>query len=103
MKISATLIILTLALTALTLKTDFLTEQKKFVKVRIAFKEKETLIKKKLNEISLKTDNFNILITVYKDSDELDIYAKKKTIKFQKAFTKLINLTRQVIFTYLLA
>ena len=28
MKISATLIILTLALTALTLKTDFLTEQK---------------------------------------------------------------------------
>jgi len=79
MKITATLIILTLVLTALTLKTDFLTEQKKFVKVRTAFKEKEKLIGQKLNEIGLKTDNFNILIAIYKDSDELDIYAKKKT------------------------
>jgi murein L,D-transpeptidase YafK len=79
MKITASLILLTLVLTALTFKTDFLTEQKKFARVRTAFTEKEKLIEQKLNDIGLKTDNFNVLIVVYKDSDELDIYAKKKT------------------------
>jgi len=79
MKTKATLLILTFALAALTFKTDFLTEQKKFERVRKAFKEKEKLIEQKLKELDLKTDNFNILIAVYKDSDEFEIYAKKKT------------------------
>ncbi|MBK6962504.1 MAG: L,D-transpeptidase family protein [Bacteroidales bacterium] len=66
-------------LEALTFRTDFLTEQKKYEKVRTAFREKEMIVGQKLSENNLEKNNLNILIVVYKDSDELEIYAKKKT------------------------
>lgn len=61
-----------------TFQTSFLTEQKKFARVRAAFTEKETTIKQTLQKTGLAIDNFHILIVAYKDCDELEIYARKK-------------------------
>ncbi|HEX8040678.1 MAG TPA: L,D-transpeptidase family protein [Chryseosolibacter sp.] len=58
---------------------DFLSEQKKFEKVRTAFEEKGGTIGHTLAENGLEADNLNILISVYKDNDELEVYGKKKT------------------------
>lgn len=64
--------------------SDFLTEQKKFERVRVAIKEKQQSIEKKLNEHQLTIDNFNLLIVAYKDTGELELYAKKKQDKVYK-------------------
>lgn len=61
-----------------TLQTDFLTEQKKFERVRTAIKDKQDFIEKKLKENQIAIDNLNLLFVAYKDNDLLDIYAKTK-------------------------
>ena len=58
---------------------DFLTEQKKFEKVRTAFEEKGETLGQTLAENGLDSRNLHILISVYKDNDELEVYGKKKT------------------------
>lgn len=65
-------------LSVLNLKADFLTEQKKFERVRVAIKEKQDFIVKKLKEQQLTTDNLHLLLVAYKDNDVLDVYAKNK-------------------------
>lgn len=65
-------------LLSFTFQTDFLTEQKKFERVRVAIKDKQSILEKKLNENQLTIHDFNILIIAYKDDNRLDIYAKKK-------------------------
>lgn len=60
------------------LQTDFLTEQKKFARVRTAIKEKQYVIEKNLKNNELTIDNFNLLFVAYKDNDLLEVYAKKK-------------------------
>lgn len=81
------IIILLLAtfLPSFTLPTDFLTEQKKFARVRTAIKEKQGFIDKKLNENQITIDNFNLLFVAYKDNDLLEVYAKtKQETKYKK-------------------
>ena len=63
-------------LLSFTPQTNFLTEQKKFERVRTAIKEKQSAIEKKLKENQLEIDNFNLLFVAYKDNDLLDIYAR---------------------------
>ena len=58
---------------------DFLTQQKHFEKVRTAIEEKQQIIETALAGNGLETANFNMLIIAYKDEEELEIYAKKKT------------------------
>ncbi|MBX3164087.1 MAG: L,D-transpeptidase family protein [Bacteroidetes bacterium] len=60
------------------LQTDFLTEQKKFERVRTAIKDKQDFIEQKLKENQITIDNLNLLFVAYKDNDVLDIYAKTK-------------------------
>lgn len=79
MKAAIIITTLTLILEAFTSPPDFLTEQKKFGKVRTAIEEKGKTIGQTLTGNGLEPGNVNILITVYKDDDELEIYAKKKT------------------------
>ncbi|MHC1778339.1 MAG: murein L,D-transpeptidase family protein [Lentimicrobium sp.] len=79
MKTTAALISMIFMLEALTFRADFLTEQKKYERVRTAFREKELMIEQKLAETKLEKDNLNILIAVYKETDEFEIHAKKKT------------------------
>ena len=71
-----------------TLQTDFLTEQKKYKRVRTAVEEKQQGLEKKLSENQLTIQNFNMLIVACKDSDILDIYAKKKQ---DTAYKKILS------------
>ena len=68
--------------------TGFLTEQKKFPRVRAALQEKENTISEKLKANGLQLDNFHVLFVAYKDSDEFDIYTRKKT---ETLYKKLIT------------
>ncbi len=68
-----------LVVTACSSQIDFLAEQKKFVRVREAFADKEELVTKTLSELSLSVNDLNILFIAYKDSDELELYVKSKS------------------------
>ena len=58
--------------------SDFLTEQRKYERVRIALKEKEKTVAENLKKNGLNPDSLNILITVCKEEQKLNVYAKKK-------------------------
>ena len=73
--------------TALVVTTDFITEQKKYARVKQAYSDKEELLTKKLKEVNLDLNNINILITVFKNEGELTIYVKKKTEEKYKKLT----------------
>lgn len=67
---------------------DFVSEQKKYKKVRTAYQEKETYLTQKLKEKNLSLQNLNILMVAYKTEGELEIYVKSKTDKsYQKFLT----------------
>lgn len=87
MKTKTSIFLLTLILESFTFQADFLTKQKSFERVRTAMHEKEKVIWQRLNENGLEPGNLNILIVAYKDNDELEIYAKKKT---ETIFKRLI-------------
>ncbi|MBK6263744.1 L,D-transpeptidase family protein [Marivirga sp. S37H4] len=84
----AILIILGTSLSALVSPTDFLTEQKRYQRVRTSIADKEQLISEKLLKNGLALDNLNILIIAYKEEDQLELYAKKKDeLTYQKLIT----------------
>ncbi|WP_320054804.1 L,D-transpeptidase family protein [uncultured Acetobacteroides sp.] len=70
--------LLGIVLLSFTIKTDFLGEQKKYERVRIAIKEKQGLLEKTLKENQISIGNLNLLLVAYKDNDLLEIYAKNK-------------------------
>ena len=72
--------ILGIVLLSFTIQPDFLTEQKKFERVRIAIKEKQGLIEKTLKENQISIHNLNLVLIAYKDNDLVDIYAKTKQV-----------------------
>jgi len=57
---------------------DFLLQQKKYARVRIAITEKEQNLVENLRKNGLTTNNVHILIVAYKAEKQLEIYAKKK-------------------------
>jgi murein L,D-transpeptidase YafK len=59
--------------------SDFLTQQKQYERVRIAIAEKQSNLERTLAAHGLETSNLNILIIAYKDEDELEVHAKRKT------------------------
>jgi len=67
-----------IALTAASLNGSFLEDQKKFSRVRTALAEKKDAIIKILSEAGLHHNELQILITVFKQEKQLDIYAKNK-------------------------
>jgi len=67
-----------LILSAFTFQKDFLSQQKKYERVRNAVQQKEDTISKKLKENGLSLADLNILFVAYKDNDELEMYAKKR-------------------------
>lgn len=73
--------------TMLNYPPDFLTEQKKYERVRTCIAEKEETIKLKLQEKALSLDNFHVLFVAYKDNDELAVYVKKKSEKSYELLT----------------
>jgi murein L,D-transpeptidase YafK len=77
---STIILILGIVLLSFTIQTDFLTEQKKYERVRTAIKEKQGLIEKTLKENQISINNLNLLLIAYKDNDLIDIYAKTKQV-----------------------
>ncbi len=57
---------------------NFLSQQKKFSRVRTAIQEKEQNLAEILRKNGFTTDNVHILIMAYKAEKQLEIYAKKK-------------------------
>ncbi len=72
------ILFLGIVLLSFTIQTDFLTEQKKFERVRTAIKDKQDFVEKKLKENQISLENLNLLLIAYKDNDMLDVYAKTK-------------------------
>lgn len=66
---------------------DFLTEQKKFQRVKTSFSEKGKVIEQKLRERNINLNELNILIVAYKSEKELDLYVKKKSEIIYKKLT----------------
>ncbi len=60
-------------------QSDFLSEQKKYTRVRTAIKETEQILTENLRKNGLTINNVNILIAAYKAEKEFEIYAKEKT------------------------
>ncbi|MCD4676978.1 MAG: hypothetical protein K8S18_13430, partial [Desulfobacula sp.] len=59
-------------------QSNFLTEQKRYKRVRTAIKDKEQLVLNKLKENSIEIGELNILILAFKSESEIEIFAKKK-------------------------
>ncbi|MEZ4972617.1 MAG: L,D-transpeptidase family protein [Cyclobacteriaceae bacterium] len=59
-------------------QSDFLSEQKKFARVRTAISEKQELVEDRLKAKNLSLDALNILLVAYKDDDVLEVYGKSK-------------------------
>lgn len=76
---TAIILLFTMILTAFIIEPDFLAEQKKYERVKTAYKEKEKAVTETLKSNGINSDELNILLVSYKDELELDIYAKKKT------------------------
>ncbi len=67
---------------------DFISEQKRYKKVRTAYQEKENYLTNKLKQKNLSLQNLNILMVAYKEEGELEMYVKSKTDKsYQKLLT----------------
>lgn len=65
--------------------TDFITQQKKYSRVRTSFEEKESLVKKNLKDKDINFQNLRLILVAYKQEDILDLYARdNKTKTFQK-------------------
>ena len=78
MKKTPFILILGLVLLSFTISTDFLSDQKRYERVRTALKEKETTLNKKLRNNDLSLNNLNLIFIAYKDNDLLDVYAKSR-------------------------
>jgi murein L,D-transpeptidase YafK len=79
MKKILSILLLTFIALTITAQSDFLTEQKKYKRVRTAINDKEQLVLHKLKEKSIELGELNILILAYKYENEVEIFAKKKT------------------------
>lgn len=82
------LTLLSFLLPSFILVNDFLSEQKKFERVRTAYKEKGNFIQDQLRKAKINRDELQILINVYKEEQELEIYAKNIS---DKSYKKLLT------------
>lgn len=84
--IKTTIVILSgIVLLSFTTQTDFLSEQKKYKRVRTALNEKQEFLERKLKESKISPDNLNLIFIAYKDNDRLDVYGKtKQEITYKK-------------------
>ena len=84
MKKILSILLLTFIALNISAQSNFLTEQKRYQRVRAAISDKEQLVLKKLKENSIELGELNILIVAYKYESEVEIFAKKKTKSIYK-------------------
>lgn len=73
------ILLITSVVLAFTLQSDFLSDQKRYKRVRTAIDEKSELLKSQLQKKDLELDNFHLLMVAYKASDEFELYVKENT------------------------
>ena len=67
---------------------QFLSQQKKYERVRDAIEIKGNFVAKNLSDNNFKTNDLNVLFVAYKNEKEFEIYAKTKSeIKYKKIAT----------------
>ncbi len=67
---------------------DFLSEQKKYERVRKAYKNKEQLITSSLSKANIALKDLQIIIVAYKEEQQLEVYAKnKQDLRYKKINT----------------
>lgn len=71
--------VLCVSLSSSILVDDFLDQQKKFARVRLAIKEKQTGIEKDLAFLGMDKSNYHLLLVAFKEEKELQLYVKKNT------------------------
>lgn len=72
------LILSIVILSAFTWQQDFLSSQKKSVRVRDAYAEKGSMVEATLKKYNIDKNNLNILIVAFKNEQLFDLYAKAK-------------------------
>lgn len=78
LSIKVLLITLGLFWVSFTIQNDFLSEQKRYERVRTAIKEKQSFLDKKLKSAQLSSENIHLIFIAYKDDGLLEVYAKSK-------------------------
>jgi len=73
------IVLLSILVTSFIIQPDFISDQKRYSRVRTAFEKKGSIILDRLKEAGINLDELNILIVVYKAEELLNIYAKQKT------------------------
>ncbi len=63
-------------------QSSFLTDQKRYERVRNAISEKDIIIKDKLKESGINLNELNMLIRAFKEEDEVEVFVKKKTDEY---------------------
>lgn len=58
--------------------SDFLSDQKRFPRVRKAIEEKQQIVESNLSKNDLNIKDFQLILTVFKEEGELNLYGKKK-------------------------
>lgn len=70
---------MTFIVLSISAQPDFLTKQKRYKRVRTAYNDKEQFVLNKLKENGIEVSELNILILVFKDESEMEIFAKNNT------------------------
>jgi murein L,D-transpeptidase YafK len=78
-KLKALFILLQIVPTVAFSQTGFLTQQRTYGRVRVAFTEKEKIVSDNLQQNGLVKDSVHILLIAFKAEKKLEIYAKKKS------------------------
>ena len=85
---STMLFLAVVSLAALVPPPDFLTEQKKHLRVKEAFEEKGQSVLKQLQKANIKPDQVHILLKACKAERQLELYAKSKN---ETAYQKILT------------
>jgi len=80
MKKKTTIVIIAIGLIGISFlpQSDFLSQQKKYERVRQAYIEKGKTLEETLYKYNLDKENLNILLVAFKNEQQLDLYAKRK-------------------------
>ena len=84
MKRTLSLLLMGFIVLTVSAQSDFLSQQKKYKRVRTAINDKEKSIIKKLQESDIELNELNILIIAYKNESKVEIFAKKKSDSIYK-------------------